>query len=86
MLAFFIECACPPEHRSATVGAGDLQTVEEFLSTYTLTHIVCDACNAYFRLIGYIDEAGVERRVDLVAAHSPISTRRGGRAHLRSRL
>ncbi|MFP3914636.1 MAG: hypothetical protein ACLFWM_07150 [Actinomycetota bacterium] len=85
MLAFFIECACPPDRRSATVGAGDIQTVEEFLQSYSLTHIVCDACNSYFRLIGFIDEHGVEQRVD-GGEQQVAATRRGRRAaHARSR-
>lgn len=80
VLAFYIECACPPDRRSATAGAGDLQTVEEFLASYSLTHIVCDACNSYYRLIGYIDESGVERRLDAPQHSDPVATRRGRRA------
>jgi len=76
VLAFFIECACPADRRTATVGAGDLQSVEEFLASYSLTHIVCDACNSYYRLIGYIDQAGVERRVDEVDVGATSSRRR----------
>lgn len=86
MLAFFIECACPPERRSATVGAGDeLKTVEDFLSNYALTHIVCGSCDTYYRLIGYIDESGIERTVGSVAAPPPEATRRGRRLRGRAR-
>jgi hypothetical protein len=80
VLAFFIECACPPDRRSAIVGAGDeLKTVEDFLASYPLTHIVCGACDTYYRLIGYIDESGVERSIDpLVRPRAP-AARRGWR-------
>lgn len=64
VLAFFIECACPPERRSATVGAGQHQSVEEFLADYSLTHIVCQTCNSYYRLIGFIDSDGNETRIE----------------------
>lgn len=81
-----MECACPPDRRSVTVGAGEMQTVDEFLANYSLTHIVCDACNSYYRLIGYIDETGVERAVASVQVSDPVAARRGRRAHLRARL
>lgn len=63
ILAFFIECNCPRDRRSATVGGGEFDTVEEFLDSYHLTHIECRSCRSYYRLIGYMDESGVERRV-----------------------
>jgi hypothetical protein len=63
ILAFFIECDCPPDRRAATVGGGDFESVEEFLDSYQLTHIECQACHTYYQLIGYIDENGVEKRV-----------------------
>lgn len=63
ILAFFIECRCPRDRRSATVGGGDIESVEEFLDSYQLTHIECRSCRHYYRLIGYMDESGVERRV-----------------------
>lgn len=66
VLAFFIECACPPDRRSATVGAGEVKTVEDFLDSYELTHVVCGSCDAYFQLIGWIDEGGVEHSVERV--------------------
>jgi len=64
VLAFFIECACPPGRRSATVGAGEHQSVDEFLADYSMTHIACEACHSYYRLIGFIDSDGNETRVD----------------------
>lgn len=63
ILAFFIECECPPDRREATVGGGDFETVEDFFDSYQLTHIECQSCHTYYRLIGYIDESGVEKRV-----------------------
>lgn len=63
ILAFFIECSCPPDRRAATVGGGDFESVEDFLDSYQLTHIECQSCNTYYQLIGYIDEDGVEKRV-----------------------
>jgi hypothetical protein len=72
VLAFFIECECPPDRRSATVGAGDIQSVEEFLANYSLTHIVCQACDRYYRLIGYIDENGIERSVGIRTQRPPV--------------
>ncbi|MGH8912154.1 MAG: hypothetical protein ACRDVD_06550 [Acidimicrobiia bacterium] len=63
VLAFFIECSCPPDRRGATVGGGDFDSVEDFLDSYQLTHIECRACRTYYNLIGYIDESGVERMV-----------------------
>lgn len=80
MLAFFIECACPPGRRSATVGAGDIRSVEEFIANYSLTHIVCDACNTYYRLIGFIDDAGVECRVGAVDTPSSVPADQAGKA------
>lgn len=80
VLAYFIECACPPDRRSATVGAGDMETVEDFLNSYPLTHIVCGSCDSYYRLIGFIDESGVERSVDRLDLPEMESTRRGRRA------
>lgn len=63
VLAFFIECSCPPDRRAATVGGGDFDSVEDFLESYQLTHIECRACGTYYNLIGYIDQSGVERMV-----------------------
>jgi len=63
ILAFFIECSCPPDRRAATVGGGDFASVEDFFDSYQLTHIECQSCNTYYQLIGYIDEDGVEKRV-----------------------
>lgn len=86
VLAFFIECACPPDRRSAIVGAGDeLKTVDDFLNSYPLTHIVCQACDTYYRLIGYIDESGIERSVEHVADPAPPAVRRGRRLRYRAR-
>ena len=86
VLAFFIECACPPDRRSAIVGAGDeLKTVDDFLNSYALTHIVCQSCDTYYRLIGYIDESGVERSVEATARHEPPAHRRARRRHFRAR-
>lgn len=87
VLAFFIECACPPDRRSATVGAGDIKSVDEFLDSYPLTHIVCQTCDTYYQLIGYIDDSGTERRVGPFAAPPPEATRRArrSRASLKSR-
>ncbi|HEX2153890.1 MAG TPA: hypothetical protein VHL52_07925 [Acidimicrobiia bacterium] len=88
MLAFFMECACPPDGRSLTVGAGELASVEEFLDSYPLTHIVCQSCDSYYQLIGYIDQDGVERRVGPSIEPSLSRTRRGRRmaSAIRSRL
>lgn len=79
VLAYFIECACPPDRRSATVAAGALQSVEEFLKNYQLTHIVCQTCDSYYQLIGYIDQNGVERRVETYLEARMPPTRRGRR-------
>lgn len=86
VLAYFIECACPPERRSATVGAGDMETVEDFLNSYALTHIVCGSCDSYYRLIGFIDESGVERSVDQLDLPRLEAARRGRRAAARRTL
>lgn len=74
-----MECACPPERRSITVGAGEIETVGEFFENYPLTHIVCDACNTYYELIGYIDESGVERSVHAVRQPEQVHARRARR-------
>ena len=76
VLAFFIECACPPDRRAATVGGGDFESAEDFLESYQLTHIECQACRTYYQLIGYIDESGVERRVGSAPEPRPASRRR----------
>lgn len=76
VLAFFIECSCPPHLRGATVGGGGLKSVEEFLGNYQLTHIECGRCGTYNRLIGYMDGDGVEHLIDSVAP----APRHAGRA------
>lgn len=85
VLAFFIECACPPARRGATVGAGEHQTVESFLGDFSLTHIVCQACNSYYRLIGYIDSDGRETRVDPVGVSPVADARKRRRMAMASR-
>ncbi|CAN5749230.1 hypothetical protein BH23ACT5_BH23ACT5_24110 [soil metagenome] len=76
ILAFFIECECPPDRRAATVGGGEFSSVEEFLESYQLTHIECWSCRNYYRLIGYMDETGVERAVSREVEAPPRPRRR----------
>lgn len=71
VLAYFIECSCPPDRRSATVGAGDLTSVVDFLKSYPLNHIVCQTCDSYYELIGWIDEAGTEYRANFEPRSDP---------------
>jgi hypothetical protein len=82
VLAFFIECSCPPHRRGAIVGGGDFSSVEEFLQSYQLTHIVCQSCDSYYQLIGYMDEHGKEHLVD--APERPEPRKPGLVASLRS--
>jgi hypothetical protein len=63
IVAFYIECACPPDRREARVAGGDFDSIDDFLNNYQLTHIECRACGSYYQLIGYIDENGEERMV-----------------------
>lgn len=64
ILAFFIECACPAGLREASVAGGDLSSPDDFLDDYHLTHIECQTCHRYYRLVGYIDENGHQHEVD----------------------
>ena len=64
VLAFFIECRCPIGLREASVAGGGYSSPEEFLDDYHLTHIECPRCHTYFRLVGYIDDAGVQYQVE----------------------
>ncbi len=64
VLAFFIECACPTGLREASVAGGGLSSPDEFLDSYHLTHIECQTCHRYYRLVGYIDENGQQHEVD----------------------
>lgn len=75
VLAFFIECGCPPGQREATVSGGGM-TVADFLASHQLNRIECQRCGAYYRLIGHIDEAGVERMLAPPARPSPATRRR----------
>lgn len=76
IVAFFIECACPPDRRAAAVGGGEFSSPEEFLASYHLTHIECLSCGEYYRLIGYIDAAGDEHRVELLTDSREVVRRR----------
>lgn len=71
VLAFFVECECPPDRRAATIGGGGLASVDDFMKSYPLTHIECGSCRTYYRLIGWIDESGVERPVTPLVEASP---------------
>lgn len=75
VLAFFIQCQCPPGQCEATVGGGGL-TVSDFLNSYQLTHIECQRCGSYYELIGHIDESGVERMLAPPARPKPATRRR----------
>lgn len=76
IVAFFIECACPPDRRVAAVGGGDFASPEEFLASYQLTHIECLSCGEYYRLIGYIDAAGTEHRIEVPRDQREVVRRR----------
>lgn len=64
VLAFFIECSCPMGLREASVAGGGLSSPDEFRDSYHLTHIECQTCHRYYRLVGYIDEDGRQHEID----------------------